>query len=130
MIVEDMDRMYGIFQVLFPNIDGLYKYIYFLKRWFWNRCAGLIQIHTVAHLFYYVRILIYHFHRIYDCRKNFVRLIYFILTTIKNMTKWYISTLKRNMEKENGGLDFRLKKIDETITFFRKNKTWFNEWKT
>ena len=40
--------MYGILQRLFPNIDGYYKYIYFVKGWFWNRCVVLIRIHSAA----------------------------------------------------------------------------------
>ena len=31
---------------------GQYMYIYFVKRWFWNGCVVLIQIHSVVHLFF------------------------------------------------------------------------------
>ena len=40
-------KIYVIFSILFPSIDGQYKYIYFTKIWFWNRCVLIIRIHSV-----------------------------------------------------------------------------------
>ena len=34
--------------------------------------------------------------------------------TTKRMIRYYICTLKTNVTKENAGLEFRLKEIDET----------------
>ena len=46
------------------------------------------------------------------------------------MTRWYISTVKTNVAKENVGLDFPLKKISNKKVSSRKDKTeWLNEWK-
>ena len=32
LVVANISKMYGVFWRLFPNIDGQYKYIYFVKR--------------------------------------------------------------------------------------------------
>ena len=43
-------NVWNIFDI-FPSIDGQYKYIYFVKRWFWNRCVLIIRIYSVVHFF-------------------------------------------------------------------------------
>ena len=40
-----------MFQILFLSIDGQYKYIYFVKRWFWNICVLTIRFQSVVHFF-------------------------------------------------------------------------------
>ena len=51
-LVANRGKMFGIFQILFPSIDGRYKYIYLVKRWFWNRCVLIIRIYSVVHFFF------------------------------------------------------------------------------
>ena len=56
-------------------------------------------------------ILLYYYNRMYDFRKNVVRLpTYFLLATTKQNNKIIRSTLTTNMAKENASLEFRLKK--------------------
>ena len=41
------------------STDGQYNYIYFVKRWFRNRCVLMVWIHNVVH-FFFKRILSNH----------------------------------------------------------------------
>ena len=63
-------------------------------------------------------ILLYHFHRIYDCWENLDYTNLFSPNDYKKNDK-VIYKCFTDMAKENVSLDFRLKKLDETKLFFR-----------
>ena len=50
---------------------------------------------------------------------------YFLVTTLKRMTRWYISNLKTNTAKEDPSLDFSLKNTWNKKRSFGRNKTMY-----